>query len=101
MKKSFSLFLLFMTVSLVSLSQVDVDAPLVKTQNGELEGVNETGLKVFKGIPYAAPPVGNLRWREPQPVQHWSGVRKADKFGPRAMQLPIFSDMMFRSNGVS
>ena len=43
----------------------------------------------------------NLRWREPQPVQNWSGVRKADKFGPRAMQLPVFGDMNFRSDGMS
>jgi para-nitrobenzyl esterase len=56
--------------------------------------------KRFKGIPFAAPPVGNLRWREPQPVQDWTGVRKANKFGPRAMQLPVFGDMNFRSDGV-
>src|SRR5438045_588612 len=73
----------------------------VKTPNGILDGTNESGIKIFKGVPFAAPPVGNLRWREPQPVQNWNGVRKADKFGPRAMQLPIFGDMNFRSNGMS
>lgn len=72
-----------------------------KTANGLLEGTYSSGIKIFKGIPYAAPPVGNLRWREPQPAATWQGVRKADKFGPRAMQLPLFSDMMFRSDGVS
>ncbi len=56
---------------------------------------------MFKGIPFAAPPTGSLRWREPQPVPSWKGVRKADAFAARCMQLPVFSDMKFRSNGVS
>ncbi len=77
-------------------------APRVKTTNGLLEGVAEaSGIHSFKGVPFAAPPVGNLRWKEPQPAQNWTGVRKADKFGPRAMQRPIFGDMNFRSDGVS
>ncbi len=73
----------------------------VKTANGILEGTNESGIHVFRGVPFAAPPVGDLRWREPQPVKNWNGIRQADKFGPRAMQLPIFGDMNFRSNGMS
>ena len=74
----------------------------VKTANGVVEGVAEkSGIRSFKGIPFAAPPVGDLRWKEPQPVKNWTGVRKADKFGPRAMQRPIFGDMNFRSDGVS
>ena len=60
-----------------------------------------SGISVFKGIPYAQPPVGDLRWKEPQPVKDWEGTRKADHFSARAMQLPIFSDMNFRSEGVS
>ncbi len=43
-------------------------------------------MHIFKGIPFAAPPVGNLRWKAPQPIAHWDGVRKADAFGPRCMQ---------------
>ena len=43
-------------------------------------------IRVFKGIPFAAPPVGALRWKAPQPVAHWDGVRKAEEFGPRCMQ---------------
>ena len=75
--------------------------PRVQIANGILEGVAETdGLRSFKGIPFAAPPVGNLRWREPQPAANWSGVRRADHFGPRAMQRAIFGDMNFRSDGV-
>ncbi len=79
----------------------DIASPQVKTANGMLEGTNSSGINIFKGVPFAAPPVGNLRWREPQPVKSWTGVRKANKFGPRAMQLPLFSDMVFRSDGVS
>lgn len=76
--------------------------PQVKTASGILEGVLEkSGIRSFKGIPFAAPPVGALRWREPQPVANWQGVRKADQFGPRGMQAPIFGDMGFRSNGMS
>ena len=55
----------------------------------------------FKGIPYAAVPVGPLRWKEPQPVVRWTGVRLADHFGPRCMQAPVYSDMIFRDSGNS
>lgn len=75
--------------------------PQVHTKYGMLEGLDESGIYTFKGVPFAAPPVGALRWREPQPVEKWTGVRKADKFGPRAMQRPVFGDMNFRSNGMS
>ena len=75
---------------------------IVATVNGSVQGtVEASGVHSFKGIPYAAPPVGDLRFREPQPVASWKGVRKAQAFGPRAMQLPIYSDMKFRSDGVS
>jgi para-nitrobenzyl esterase len=71
--------------------------------NGKLEGVvvAATGIRTFKGIPFARPPVGDLRWKEPQPVKNWDGIRKADHFGPRAMQKPVFGDMGFRSDGMS
>jgi para-nitrobenzyl esterase len=75
----------------------------VQTANGVVEGISEkgSGVRSFKGIPFAAPPVGDLRWQAPQPVKDWNGVRKADQFGPRCMQRPIFGDMGFRSNGMS
>lgn len=75
--------------------------PTVKTANGILEGTEFSGISMFKGVPYAQPPVGDLRWKEPMPVKNWEGTRKADHFAARAMQLPIYSDMNFRSNGVS
>lgn len=74
----------------------------VKTGNGIVEGTLEkSGVRSFKGIPFAAPPVGQLRWREPQPVKNWQGIRSTKNFGPRAVQAPIFGDMGFRSNGMS
>jgi para-nitrobenzyl esterase len=78
------------------------DANRVQTTNGVLQGsAEEDGIRTFKGIPFAEPPVGDLRWKPPQPAKDWEGVRRADKFGPRAMQLPLFGDMVFRSSGMS
>jgi para-nitrobenzyl esterase len=77
-------------------------APQIKLGQGVVEGVLESsGIVSFKGIPYAQPPVGELRWREPQPPQPWQGVLKADKFRNKPMQKPIFSDMNFRSATMS
>ncbi|HTI69225.1 MAG TPA: carboxylesterase family protein [Candidatus Limnocylindria bacterium] len=81
-------------------------APLenqVHVESGLLEGVfnRDTGIHRFLGVPFAAPPIGELRWKPPQPRPAWDGTRKADKFGPRAMQIPIFGDMGFRSDGMS
>lgn len=59
---------------------------IVETGCGELEGLFEGGLYVFKGVPFAAPPVGNLRWLPPQPAKSWRGVRQAKEFGPVAPQ---------------
>src|SRR5579883_448639 len=60
----------------------------VKTSNGQVSGVAATdpAVRVYKGVPFAAPPVGELRWRAPKPAANWSGVRAADKFGPLCMQ---------------
>lgn len=77
--------------------------PTVHVRAGAVSGVHDpdTGLDEFKGIPYAAPPTGSQRWKPPQAVAAWQGVRKADRFGPRCMQRAIYSDMVFRSNGMS
>src|SRR5437763_2189142 len=61
---------------------------IVETAAGKVQGVEEDGLAVFKGIPFAAPPVGALRWRPPQPVEPWTGVRPADEYGAWAPQPP-------------
>jgi len=78
-------------------------APVANVAAGRLSGLHDarTGLNEFKGIPYAAPPIGPLRWKPPQPVAAWKDVRKAGQFGRRCMQRPIFSDMVFRSDGMS
>ena len=75
----------------------------VKTANGIIEGSSEqgSGIRAFKGVPFAAPPVGDQRWQPPQHVKSWKGIRNATQFGPRCMQRPIFGDMGFRSNGMS
>src|ERR1700761_462860 len=94
----------FVVLAVMLVSGINVFAQdQVKIANGTLEGTTNsaTGIEMFKGIPFAAPPVGDLRWKEPQPVQNWSGVRKADKFGPNAMQKNVFGDMNFRSSGMS
>lgn len=71
--------------------------------DGVLKGVVSADgeIRAFKGIPYAAPPVGDLRWQSPQPVMPWTGVRDATDFGPRAMQRPIWDDMLFYDDGPS
>ncbi len=77
-------------------------ADRVKTANGVVESTTppKDGVRSFKGIPFAAPPVGNLRWKDPQPVKNWKGVRNADNFGPRCMQRSG-GDYWFRSDEMS
>ena len=58
----------------------------VKTEQGIVQGIVEDSLTVFKGIPFAAPPVGDLRWKAPQPVQPWDGVKMATAYAPAAFQ---------------
>ena len=60
----------------------------VKVTGGEVSGIAESGISSFKGIPFAAPPVGDLRWKAPAPVQPWSGAKKADAFAKGCMQAP-------------
>lgn len=59
-----------------------------KITGGEVSGVTEGDIAIFKGIPFAAPPVGELRWKAPAPVKPWTGVRKADAFADACMQAP-------------
>jgi para-nitrobenzyl esterase len=64
---------------------------IIETQQGKVEGLASGELQIFRGIPYARPPVGELRFRSPQPPEPWTGVRSASEFGPSAPQrdLPI------------
>lgn len=75
----------------------------VKTDKGTVEGEPTADGKVmaFKGIPYAAPPVGKLRWAPPAPAPAWNGVRSAHAFGYHCVQTSVFRDMMFHDPGPS
>jgi para-nitrobenzyl esterase len=78
-------------------------ADRVKLAAGTIEGTGpaSNGVRAFKGIPFAEPPVGNLRWAAPAPAKKWAGVRQTKEFGPRCMQQSLFGDMNFRANGMS
>ena len=77
--------------------------PQATVDAGLLEGAidSATGVSVFRGIPYAAPPVGDLRWRPPKPVARWAGVRRADRLAKSCMQKQEYDDVDARSGGVS
>ena len=61
----------------------------VRTDAGPVQGTVENGITIYKGIPFAAPPLGDLRWRAPKPAAPWKDVLHADKFAPACMQVPI------------
>jgi para-nitrobenzyl esterase len=78
--------LIFMLAVVLEVAGGKAQPAPVKVNEGFLQGTFENGLTVYKGIPFAAPPVGELRWRAPQPAAKWDGVRKADKFAPEPIQ---------------
>jgi para-nitrobenzyl esterase len=84
--------LLGLAMAALTLAAVLPAQDTVSIQTGKIKGVASDGLVAFKGIPYAAPPVGDLRWRPPQPAAKWKGVRSAAEFSHDCMQLPFPSD---------
>jgi para-nitrobenzyl esterase len=72
-------------IATVQLCGVAVARP-VQTESGAISGLREAGLNVYKGVPFAAPPVGQLRWRPPTPAEPWAGMRQAGAFAPACMQ---------------
>ena len=96
--RQFALTLAAMAISIATSAQ---DAVSVKTSYGILEGLDISGIKTFKGVPFAAPPTGDNRWREPQPLQPWQGIRECHDYAPDPMQEPIFGDMNFGSDSIS
>ncbi|MEP7317829.1 MAG: carboxylesterase family protein [Panacibacter sp.] len=87
-----------------AMAQTDYNFPVQKKiENGIVEGNYNTkeGLQLYFGIPFAKPPVGNLRWKGPQPVENWKGVLQTKKFSPRPVQGIVFGDMSSRSEGLS
>ena len=73
------------------------EAPRVVLAQGQLEGERVRGVRVFKGVPYALPPIGSRRWREPQAHPGWSGVRNARRFAPACMQTAYGANSFFTS----
>ncbi|MFL6603245.1 MAG: carboxylesterase/lipase family protein [Steroidobacteraceae bacterium] len=86
------ILMILLAAGLHPVSAADTNNPEVTLDTGRVEGVVQDGVASFKGIAFAAPPVGDLRWQPPQPVQSWTGVRKADSFGADCMQVPFPSD---------
>jgi para-nitrobenzyl esterase len=81
-----------LTVAAAAALAASAQGAEVKIDSGRLSGAVKDGVQAFKGIPFAAPPVGDLRWRPPQPAQPWSGVRPATEYGHDCMQKPFPSD---------
>ena len=96
--RKIALTLAAMAISIATSAQ---DAVSVKTSYGILEGLDISGIKTFKGVPFAAPPTGDNRWREPQPLQPWQGIRECHDYAPDPMQEPIFGDMNFGADSIS
>ncbi|WP_247237091.1 carboxylesterase/lipase family protein [Telluribacter sp. SYSU D00476] len=104
MKRVLYTIALALGVSLAGQAQnTNAFAVQTKIEPGTIEGDydTKTGIQTYFGVPFAKPPVGNLRWKAPQPVDKWTGVKETKQFGPRPMQKLVFGDMNSRSNGVS
>lgn len=84
-------------------AQVHTSSLTVPTTQGKVRGktINNGKVKAFFGLPYAAPPVGELRWKAPEAPAKWSGVRDAAKFGAHCAQGHVFDDMIFQDSGPS
>src|SRR6516165_3146300 len=79
------------------------DSLTVKTADGKVRGktINDGKVRAFLGLPYAAPPLGGLRWRTPQLPRKWKGVRQATNYGARCVQGLVYDDMVFQDTGES
>ncbi len=84
-------------------ASVNADSLKVKTKDGKVVGktINNGKVRAFMGLPYAAPPVGDLRWKAPQPAAKWKGDRDATKYGAHCAQGRVFDDMVFQDAGPS
>jgi para-nitrobenzyl esterase len=95
-------FALFI-VSCLSVRSAAVNCQVIETDAGAVAGTTGSSpeIHVYKGIPYAAPPVGDLRWREPQPVLPWKKPLRADHFGPMCMQGAVPAGLSRTASGMS
>lgn len=101
-----SLFLSFLCLSMTGLlyGQPNNAFPVQAiTTHGIIEGNYDThaGMQSYLGVPFAKPPIGNFRWKAPQPLDGWEGIRETKSFAARPMQTLVFGDMRSRSAGVS
>ncbi len=104
MKRIVYLFGLICLVNFSGMAQSNNNLTVQATiENGVIEGNydTKTGIQTYFGVPFAKPPVGDLRWKAPQALENWSGVKETKKFGPRPVQPTVFGDMNSRSNGQS
>jgi para-nitrobenzyl esterase len=95
---------IFTIYSIACFAQTDNNMAVQTTiENGRIEGNydTKTGIQTYFGVPFAKPPVGDLRWKAPQPLANWTIVKETKKFGPRPIQKIVFGDMGSRSNGLS
>lgn len=88
---------LMIAALLCAMSALADGGPQVTYRDGTVEGVDSSGVCIFRGIPFAKAPVGSLRWRAPQPVEPWTGVRQAKRFGPDPLQRNVYGDMVFEA----
>ena len=104
MKSQYFLILFFTFSSFFMHAQSDPNFPVqVNIESGMIEGNydNRTGLQTYLGVPFAQAPIGDLRWKAPQALNSWTGVRITKQFGPRPVQAEVFGDMYSRSAGMS
>ncbi len=97
-------FFIFTLSSIFVFAQTDNNFAVQTTiEKGRIEGNydTKTGIQTYFGIPFAKPPVGDLRWKAPQPLDKWTVVKETKKFGPRPVQKIVFGDMNSRSDGLS
>lgn len=104
MKNSLLVMLALLLCNLLPAQSLSFNFPIqTKIDVGTIEGNynTQTGIQTYFGVPFAKPPVGDLRWKEPQALEPWKGVKETKNFGPRPMQGIVFGDMDSRSNGLS
>jgi len=102
MREFFRFFILTTFVITMALAAHAASTDLrVKLDTGTVEGKQASAIRTFLGIPYAAPPVGDLRWKPPAPAAKWTGVRAAKEFGAHCMQGRVYGDMIFPDAGNS
>ena len=94
-KQLFAIMVVLFGISGLTAQHENAFPVQVTLEKGIIEGLYDThtGIQKYFGIPFAKPPVGELRWKAPQPLDAWEGVRETKFFGPRPMQTMVFGDM--------